>query len=67
LATLATVTPDEAEAAALAAVPGTVIEVELDDENGGVVYEVEIDTDSGRVEVMVDAGNASILHQDIDD
>lgn len=66
LAGLATVTPEKAKAAALAEVPGTVIKVELDNENGSVVYSVEIDTGSGQVDVKVDAGNANVLHQDAD-
>lgn len=66
LAPLATITAEEAKAAALAAVPGQVVEVELDNENGSVVYSVEIDTGSGVVDVKVDAGNADILHQEND-
>lgn len=67
LAGLATVTADNAKEAALDAVPGQVVQVELDNENGSLVYSVEIDTGSGVVDVKVDAGNANILHQDADD
>ena len=66
LAGLATITADEAKAAALAAVPGEVVQVELDNENGAVVYSVEVDTGSGIVDVKVDAGNANVVHQDAD-
>lgn len=54
------ITPAEAEAAALAANPGaTVVETELDNENGALVYGVEL---SSGVDVKVDAGNGAILH-----
>jgi len=61
LAPLATVTSDQASAAAVAAQPGTVVKVELENENGNVVYGVEIDTGNGRVDVKVDAGNGTVL------
>lgn len=62
---LATVTPDEAEAAALAAVPGTAAQPELENENGSVVYEVEVTQADGTVvEVKVDAGNGDVLAQE---
>jgi uncharacterized membrane protein YkoI len=64
LAKLATVTADEAKAAALAAVPGTAGDVRLEEEDGFVVYSVDVTTTSGDVEVTVDAGNAAILAQD---
>ena len=62
LAALATVTPDEASAAASASQPGTVGDVEVSNEAGNVVYQVEVTTaDGGQLEVIVDAGNASVL------
>ncbi|MGB9678861.1 MAG: PepSY domain-containing protein [Thermoanaerobacteraceae bacterium] len=64
LASLAKVTPDEAKAAALKVVPGTVSKVELDNENGYLVYSVDITTNNGSVDVKVDAGNGAILAQD---
>lgn len=65
---LATITPEEAEAAALAAVPGTASEVELDDEDGFVVYEIEVNAADGSVtEVLVDAGDGSVLAQEAED
>lgn len=65
---LATTTAQEAAAAAIAAVPGTAGAVELEDENGYVVYNVEVTgTDGTIVEVMVDAGNGSVLGQEADD
>lgn len=64
LKSLATVTPDQATQAALAAVPGTVGQVELGNENGFVVYDIEVTDSNGTVtEVTVDAGNASVLAQ----
>jgi flagellar basal body-associated protein FliL len=57
---LVTISAANAEAAALAANPGTtVVQVELDNENGVVVYSVEL---SNGLEVKVDAGNGQILH-----
>lgn len=67
LESLATITPEQATSAALAAVPGTAGAVELDNENGYVVYSVEVTADDGSdVEVKVDAGNASVLAQEVD-
>jgi len=62
LSGLAKIASEEAEAAALAQVPGTVIESELENENGNVVYAVKIDTGSGVKEVKIDAGNGMVLH-----
>lgn len=64
---LATVTPDQAKAAATAAVPGKAAKVELESENGNVVYGVEVTTAQGTVDVKVDAGNAKVLSQETDD
>ncbi|MCW5882271.1 MAG: PepSY domain-containing protein, partial [Anaerolineae bacterium] len=60
LAGLATITTDQARAAALAANPGTTAtKVELDNENGCLVYAVEL---SNGKDVKVDAGNAHVVH-----
>ena len=41
--------------------------MELDDEGGFVVWEVDITRDDGtKVEVLIDAGDASILAQETD-
>mgnify|MGYP000454026272 CR=1 FL=1 len=62
---LATISAADAEAAALADSPGaTVIETELDKENGQVVYEVELDNGT---EVIVDAADGTVLGTEIDD
>jgi uncharacterized membrane protein YkoI len=62
LAGLATITPEQAKAAALKANPGTtVVKVELDNENGALVYSVEL---SNGLDVKVDAGNGAVLYTD---
>lgn len=58
LASLATITPEQASAAAQAEVPGDVQGVELDSENGSLIYSVKI----GDKEVKVDAGTGAVLH-----
>jgi uncharacterized membrane protein YkoI len=61
---LATTSQVDAEAAALAAVPGTVARTELEDDEGFVVYQVQVDASDGTsVEVTVDAGNGTVLAQ----
>jgi uncharacterized membrane protein YkoI len=56
----ATITSAQAEAAALAANPGTtVVKTGLDNENGVLVYSVEL---NNGMDVKVDAGNGNILH-----
>jgi len=63
LAPLATVTPDEAIAAAAQAEgPGDLGKVELENENGSLVYSVEI----GGKDVKVDAGTGAVLHIESD-
>lgn len=61
----AKITAAEAEAAALAANPGTkVVKSELDNENGVLVYSVKLDN---GMDVKVDAGNAAVLYTDQDE
>lgn len=68
LQALATVTPQQAEQAALTAVPGTVAGTELGNENGFVVYSVKINGTGGNVtEVKIDAGNGAVLAQEAGD
>jgi uncharacterized membrane protein YkoI len=57
----AAVTQDEAEAAALQAQPGTVLESELEGEGGGLIWEVEIDDGTSIHEVTVDAQTGEVL------
>jgi hypothetical protein len=58
---LARITAEQAEAAALQQVRGTVTAVELENENGNLVYSVEIQTLAGEQDVKVDAGNGQVL------
>ncbi|MCX5109298.1 PepSY domain-containing protein [Streptomyces sp. NBC_00378] len=52
----------EAVAAAVEAVPGTVTEAELDDEDGGLVWELDVyGSDKVWHDVTVDAGNGKVL------
>ena len=61
----AAITPEEAEAAALAEFPGaTVVEVELEDEGGVLAYSVEFDDGT---EVVVDANDGSFITTEVDD
>jgi uncharacterized membrane protein YkoI len=63
---LARITPEQAQAAALAQVPGTAKKVELENEDGNVVYGVEIKTANGESDVKVDAGDGRVLHVEKD-
>ena len=56
-------TAAEAEAIALAAVPGDVTETELELEDNRLVYEVEI----GNQEVLIDANSGELIAIEIDD
>jgi uncharacterized membrane protein YkoI len=62
---LATLSPDQARDAALAAVPGTANKVELGNENGFVIYSVEVAGAGGTAtDVKADADNGQVLAQD---
>jgi uncharacterized membrane protein YkoI len=52
---------------ALQRVPGQVIKVELDYENGILVYEIDIRTPSGIYEVHVNAANGQVLKVERED
>ena len=68
LAALAKIDSAQATSAALTQVPGTVLKVELDNENGNLVYSVGIKTASDEIkDVKVDAGNGKVLQVDIGD
>jgi uncharacterized membrane protein YkoI len=65
LAALVRIDASRANSAALAQVPGTVLRVALDNENGNLVYSVQIKTASNEIkDVKVDAGNGSVLYVD---
>ncbi|MGW2086605.1 PepSY domain-containing protein [Streptomyces sp. NPDC001880] len=58
----------EAVAAAVKAVPGTVTEAELDDEDGGLVWELDVyGSDKSWHDVTVDAGNGKVLGKHVSD
>ncbi len=60
----AKITAPEAAAAALKAVPGTVTEIDLDEDDPGLVWEMDVLGKDGKFhEVTVDAGNARVLDQ----
>ena len=61
------ITAEAAIQIALQRVPGQVIKVELDTENGLLVYEVDIRTSYGRYEVKVDANTGRIIKVDRED
>ncbi|WP_406497465.1 PepSY domain-containing protein [Streptomyces sp. NBC_00846] len=64
----ARVTVGDAVAAAVGAVPGTVTEAELDDEDGGLVWEVDVyGSDRAWHDVTVDAGNGKVLGKHVAD
>ena len=63
---LAKIDQSAAEKAALQAVPGTVENVRLEDENDSVVYGVTVKGDDGQIHhVDVDAGNGTVLQQEL--
>lgn len=65
LAALAKIDATQASSAALAQVPGKVLKVTLDNENGNLVYSVEIHTTANEAkDVKVDAGTGKVLHVD---
>ncbi len=67
LSALATISSDQAKAAALkdpTVAGGTVTSVSLDNENGNLVYSVQIAKGSTGYDVKVDAGTGSVLFID---
>lgn len=64
---MAKVSLDEAVKSALQSVPGKVLKVELEDEDGYLVYGVEIaKADRKIADVKIDAGNGKLLKIDHD-
>ena len=61
LARYAKVTQQQAEAAALTALPGQVVKAKLDDEDGYLVWQIDVRHAQGTTEIAVDAGNAQAL------
>lgn len=65
---VANITPEQAEAAALAQFPGaTITDVELENENGSLVYDVELTADGKAYEVKVDAATGTVLRSEADE
>ncbi|POX38694.1 peptidase M4 [Streptomyces sp. Ru73] len=63
----ATVTAQQAAAAALKAVPGSVTEVDLDDDASGVAWEVSVLGKDGRWhDLTIGADRAEVRHQHVD-
>ena len=64
----ATLTWNQARAAALSAVPGTVLEMEWEWYGGRAAYEVEIRPQGGGLvrEVLIDASNGTVLRNRVD-
>lgn len=59
---LAKISLQEAAALAAKAVPGKVVEIALDDEDGFLVYEIEVmGADHQKKELLLDAGNGKTL------
>ncbi|MEM7376429.1 MAG: PepSY domain-containing protein [Pseudomonadota bacterium] len=57
-----------ATAIALDTVPGTVVEAELEDEDGVVVREREVVGDGGQTrELSIDAATGAVLENELDD
>ncbi|MER6103460.1 PepSY domain-containing protein [Streptomyces sp. NPDC001832] len=64
----ARVTVGDAVASAVGAVPGTVTEAELEDEDGGLVWELDVyGSDKVWHDVTVDAGNGKVLGKHVSD
>ncbi|MDD2892672.1 MAG: PepSY domain-containing protein [Halothiobacillaceae bacterium] len=63
----AKITQQEAEAAALAALPGQVVKSKLDDEDGYLVWQVDIKHPTGITEITIDAGNGQALAAEVED
>lgn len=61
LARYAKVTQQQAEAVALAVMPGQVVKARLDDEYGYLVWQIDVKHAKGTTEIAVDAGNAKVL------
>ncbi|KIL46776.1 PepSY domain-containing protein [Jeotgalibacillus soli] len=60
------ITQDEAISIALKAAPGTVVRVELDEDDGRIKYEIEIKTTDGEADIEIDAHTGDILEVDHD-
>lgn len=59
---------DEAQAAeiALQSIPGTVVDIDLEDDDGMLIYEVDIIAGNRRYEVIINAYTGEVLGVDYD-
>lgn len=65
---LAKITLEEAREIALKAVPGAVVrDIELEEEDGYLVWDVDMRHEGREVELLIDAGDGSVLETDWDD
>lgn len=67
LAALAKITTQQAEASALKLVEGKIQKTELENENGYLAYKVVVDYKGIEYEVIVDAGNGTVLTIEVED
>ena len=66
--TITTISAEAARAAALTYYPaGEIDDIELEVEDGYLVWEIELDAANLEVEILVDAGNGSVLRRVIED
>ncbi len=64
----ARITASKAAKIATTALPGKVIEIKLDDENGYLIWEVEIiDANGHETQLKIDAGNGRLLVAESED
>jgi hypothetical protein len=64
--TLAKISEAQARQAAAAAVPGTVLRAEIENENGCAVYGVKIKSADTKIhDIKVDAGTGTVVHQEL--
>ncbi|MBR3119072.1 PepSY domain-containing protein [Oceanobacillus profundus] len=62
------ITVEESKEIALTRVPGTVEEVELEDEDGYLFYEVEVDArDGNEYEILIDAETGDVIAVESED
>jgi len=61
MAALARITSEEAAAIARRARPGTVVETELEEEDGYLVWEVEVVAGDKELKLKIDAGDGRVL------
>lgn len=67
-ASLATISPEAAEAIALQNYPGAEVDdVEFEVVNGYLFYEVELEIGDREIELMIDAGSGKVVRTEVED